>query len=288
MLAGIQWWVSKVLESYRRPVTLLPRGHSLKSMGRVSPPPRVAHAAARILSEVPDASTNLCRALLLAHARTPLACAELFYNDKEALRKVTGYGLVDRSALFRSLDSCVSLWADERIQNKRHHFYEIPVPIEFWRDDVRERELTVALAYSPAVRTTRIDYRASSISFKLVQAQSIDDVARWFNVAVDRNGLDSISERQSGRSISERLRSRGTAQASTWTFKEPSAIVRDSSWFVVVTRNDPPWGADLSLEREPYALVVTLTDRLAQRSRLYSQIQAELRSRVHLRARARN
>ena len=250
--------------------------------------PRVAHAAAKILSQIPDTSINLCRALLLAHARTPQGCANLFDDDKDALRKVTGYGLVDRSALYRSLDSCVTLLADERIQNKRHHFYEIPVPVEFWQDDVRDRELTVALAYSPAVRTTRMDYRASSISFKLVQAGSIDEVARWFNAAVDRNGLHNIRERSTDRSVSERLRSRGTAQASTWKFRDPSSLVRNSSWFVVVTRNDPSWGTNLSVEGEPYALVVTLTDRLAQRPRLYSQIQVELRNRVQIRGRARN
>ena len=251
--------------------------------------PRVAHAAAKILAEIPDATANLCRALLLAHARTPRASEQLFGNDKEALRKVTGYGIVDRSALYRSLDSCVTLWADERIENRSHHFYEIPVPAEFWQADVRERQLTVALASSPVVRTTRIDYKASSISFKLVQARSIGEVVQWFNAAVDSVGLESIGERQSGRSVSERDRSRGTAQACTWTFKNPSSEVRNSSsWFVVVTRNDPPWGTALSAGREPYALAVTLSDRLAERPRLHLQVQAELRNRAEIRARARS
>ena len=54
------------------------------------------------------------------------------------------------------------------------------------------RELTVALAYRPNVRTTRIDYRASAISFKLVNANSLDVVARWFNAAVDQDAAAKI------------------------------------------------------------------------------------------------
>ena len=108
--------------------------------------PRVANAAANILKELPSASVDLCRALLIAHARIPRPCADLFADDDEALRNVTGYGLVDRAALYRSLDDRVTLWAEDAIENRRHHFYEIPVPEEFWSGTRREREICVALA----------------------------------------------------------------------------------------------------------------------------------------------
>ena len=74
--------------------------------------PRVANAAANLLSELPDASVDLCRALLVAHARTPSPCVDLFAREDETVREVTGYGLVDRSALYRSLEDCVTLWAE--------------------------------------------------------------------------------------------------------------------------------------------------------------------------------
>ena len=147
--------------------------------------PRIANAAARIFSELPDASSDLCRALLIAHARTPSACSDLYGDDKRALLDITGYGLVDRSALFRSLDDCVTLWSEERIENRRHHFYEIPIPEGFWEGGRRERELTVSLAYRPEVRTTRIDYRASSIGFKLIQANSLDQVVQWLDADLE-------------------------------------------------------------------------------------------------------
>ena len=62
--------------------------------------PRVANAAARILAELPDAGVDLCRALLVAHARIPDACETLFANDRIILRRVAGYGRADREALF--------------------------------------------------------------------------------------------------------------------------------------------------------------------------------------------
>ncbi len=248
--------------------------------------PRVANSAAMILPGIPNASVDLRRALMLTHARTPRPCAQLFADDgdKEILRRVTGYGLVDRSALFRSSEACVTLRAEESIENRRHHFYEIPIPDDFWSPGRRDRELTVALAYRPPVRTTRIDYRAVSISFRLVPAASLDDVARAFDAASSADDAPAIGERAAGRSCSATERSRGTAQASTWTFKQPSRSVRDKPWFVVVTRNDPAWGADLSSERESYALAVLLADRGAQRPRLYAQIRARLQTRARARA----
>ena len=247
--------------------------------------PRVANAAARILGELPEASVDLCRALLVSHARTPTACSDLFADDESALRNVTGYGLVDRSALYRSMEHCVTLWAEESIEDRHHHFYEVPVPDDFWSQGRRAREVTVALAFRPPVRTTRIDYRAVAISFKFMPAGSLDEVAQSFNAAVDRNVAPTIQERAPGRRISERDRSRGTVQASTWTFMQPSKAMRESSWFVVVTRNDPAWGANLSSEREPYALTVTISDRSAEQPRLYTRIEARLRERIRVRAR---
>jgi len=244
--------------------------------------PRIAHAAARILGEIPDAGVDLCRALLVAHARTPPACSDLLADD-EAIRNVAGYGYVDRSALYRSMEDCVTLWARESIENRHHHFYEIPVPDEFWQGGRRNREITVSLAYRPPVRTTRIDYRAVGISFKLVQAESLNAVARRFNAAVARDSVEDISERNAGRGFTEQARSRGTVQASTWRFTQPSLAVQESSWFVVVTRNDPAWGANLVREQEPYALTVTLADRLAQQSRLYTRVKAQLRTRPRAR-----
>ncbi|MDN5752480.1 MAG: S8 family peptidase [Nitrosospira sp.] len=68
--------------------------------------PPVAHMAARLLAEVPNATPNLLRALIGAHARWPQACEALLNPDgnsdgREKLLRLVGYGRVDDSALVR-------------------------------------------------------------------------------------------------------------------------------------------------------------------------------------------
>jgi subtilisin family serine protease len=66
--------------------------------------PHVAHAAARLLAEVPNASMNLLRALLIANGRIPAASHDLFGGDEDQLAQVVGYGMVDVSNLYRSTE----------------------------------------------------------------------------------------------------------------------------------------------------------------------------------------
>ncbi|WP_419641255.1 hypothetical protein, partial [Thiolapillus sp.] len=53
--------------------------------------------------------------------------------------------------------------------------------------------------------------------------------------------------------------------------------------FVVVTRNDFPWGESLCDSEEEYALVVSLRDRENEKACLYSQIKAQLETRLPVR-----
>ena len=257
-----------------------------ENLGTSFAAPRVANAAAKILNELPDASVDLGRALLVAHARSPQSCTNLIPDREDELRNLIGYGLLDRSALYRSLEDCVTLWSEESIQNNSHHFYEIPIPEEFWRGSRRTRELTVALAYRPPVRTTRIDYKAISINFKLIRAVSLRKVLQWFNSDGDTNEAKRINEHSRNRRFNETTRSHGTVQADTWTFR--SAPRKSDTWYVVVTRRDLPWGLQLSDEREAYALVITLSDREAYQLQLTPSLytQVEERLQAHIRARA--
>ena len=248
--------------------------------------PRVAHAAAKLMAAFPRPGVDILRAVLLVHARTPKACTRLFADDGTGLRDVTGYGLVDRSALYRSLSDCVTLWAVESISDQCHHFYEIPIPSEFWTGGQTQREVAVALAYRPPVRTTRIDYKAVRISFKLVSADSLGSVVDRFNAAVDIDSTMKIEEHKQRRRYTEQARSKGTAQASTWEFLRPSPKARSKRWFVVVTRNDTSWGRNLASEREEYAIAVKLTNQLTSllqlQPSLYEQVRVRLRQRVRV------
>lgn len=247
--------------------------------------PQVAHRAARLLGEVPNASSNLLRALLGAHARWPQACIDLLNGDntadgKDRMLQLIGYGRIDEDALYKSVDQTVTLLAEDQIENNKCHFYELPIPESFWSRGRRVREITVALAYSPDIRTTRLDYRMSKLWFTLVTATSLNEVERAFQ----HNREEGMGERSSNRWISNSDRKNGTLQVSRWTFKQP--IRDDERVFVVATRQDTAWG-NVADSQEPYTLVAVLGDRENVAVNLYAQVRAHLEARAQARARAR-
>lgn len=247
--------------------------------------PQVAHKASRLLAEIPDASPNLLRALISAHAHWPQPSETLLNSGNRAevrdkLLRLVGYGCVDDAALYRSLDQSVTLMAEDRISNDRHHFFELPLPDCFWAGCRRTREVAVALAYSPVVRTTRLDYRRAKIWFHLVTAESLEVVTQAYR----RHREKGMGERNTGRWLSNDIRKNGTLQVSRWSFKQ--SLTNGHKVFVVVTRQDNPW-SDGRDEDEPYALAVVLTDREQANAQLYVQVRAALQARVQVRARAR-
>lgn len=260
-------------------------GSFAEDIGTSYAAPQVAHKAARLLAEIPAASHNLLRTLIGAHARWSSACEGLLAPEVDAASRdralnLLGYGQPDEAALFRSLDETVSLLSEEQIGNDHHHFYELPVPDSFWSGGRRVREITVGLAYSPAVRTTRLDYRSSKLSFTLVDAADLDEVTRAFT----RNREEGMGERSTGRWIPNGVRKNGTLQVSRWTFKQGLATGRKV--FVVVTRQDAVWSESKDAE-EPYALAIVLAERGVVATRLYADVKVALEARAQVRARAR-
>lgn len=247
--------------------------------------PQVANRAARLLKELPDASTNLLRALLAANARWPNPCMELLNPNgkaegKSRLLRLIGYGRIDEDALYRSLDQAVTLLAEDQIANDKCHFYELPIPPSFWSSGKRQREITVALAYSPDVRTTRLDYRMSKLWFTLVTAASLDEVERAFQ----RNREEGMGERGTNRWLTNNERKPCTLQLSRWDFKMP--LRNSEKVFVVVTRQDTNWG-NVADGLESYSLAAVLADRENATADLYAQVKTQLEARAQARARAR-
>jgi hypothetical protein len=181
----------------------------------------------------------------------------------------------------------VTLVADSSIENKRHHFYEIPIPLEFTSGGSRRlREIAVALAYMPPIRTTRIKYRATRIDFRLVVGPDLEHVTTMFNKATEKDDYENIRELKTA-TIGQQARSTGTVQSDYWHFRQFNANskLRNQKLFVVVTRNDFPWGENLCDSEEDYALVVSLRDRENENARLYSQIKARIEARIRPRVR---
>lgn len=248
--------------------------------------PQVAHLAASVLHEYPDATANFLRAQLCLNAVIPEASQQLMEQNK-ALKGICGYGMVDETALSRSSENAVTLITDGKIENKRHHFYEIPVPSDFTSGGKKRlREIAVALAYTPPVRSTRIKYRATRIDFRLVAARDLQHVTMMFNKATIKEDYKNINE-LAGSIIGQSVRSKGTVQADFWRFKQFTSIskLRTQKLFVVVTRNDFPWGESLCESEEDYSLLVSFRDKENSQAKLYSQIQARLVSKQSVRIR---
>lgn len=249
--------------------------------------PHVAHLAASVLHEHPNATADFVRAQLCLNAVLPQASQQLMEQHK-TLKRVCGYGQVDETALHRSLENAVTLITDGKIENKRHHFYEIPVPPEFTSGGKKRlREIAVALAYTPPVRSTRIKYRATRIDFRLVAARDLEHVTTMFNKATRKEDYQSIKELD-GATIGQTARSKGTVQSDYWHFKQftTASKLRTHKIFVVVTRNDFPWGENLCDNEESYSLLVSLRDKDNLRAQLYTQIKARLEARLPIRIRA--
>ncbi|MCU8094233.1 S8 family peptidase [Shewanella sp. SM20] len=259
--------------------------------------PYITHLAGRLLNEYPASSANLIRAMLVNQAYLPKEVATTFSEnfrnaykeDKSTLhrdvaRDVAGYGAVNEGELFRSSDNTVVLISEQSIEKDSCQFFELPLPADFLRKTLSTRELTVTLAYSPAVRTTRIEYLATQISFRLVKGTSLDEVQKYFNQASKTDVESRNDDAVSNRDISAQQRSRGTVQSSRWTFRKRNP---KEKWFVVVIRQDREWNHPDVLEEEPYALVVTVADRDNENAQLYSQIQGLITQQAEVRERQR-
>ncbi|WP_297745241.1 hypothetical protein [Nitrosomonas sp.] len=116
--------------------------------------------------------------------------------------------------------------------------------------------------------------------FTLVTAANLEEVERAFK----RNREEGMGEFGRNRWITSSERKAGTLQVSRWDFKMP--LRNNEKVFVVVTRQDTPWG-NVADDQEPYALVTVLADRENTELNLYVQVRVQLEARAQARARAR-
>lgn len=237
--------------------------------------PKIAHLAGRLLTQYPDASTDRLRALIVAHSRHPEATIELLRDDEEAIWRLLGYGLPAAEATLLSSERNVTLVREDRLGENQHHFYEIPLPDDFLRQPARRpRRITVALAHTPRVRRTRLEYRASRFQFKVVRRRSLDEVLSVFRRTPLEEQEAMIPEAGSFRPTAQK-RSKGTVQAANWNVGQVDSRWQEQRFFLVVTRTVPDWARGLS-EQEPYAVAVVLEDRSAEQVRYYTQIAQRL------------
>lgn len=239
--------------------------------------PKVAHLAGRLLREYPDASANLLRAVIIAHSSHPEEAVDLLEDDESKMYRLLGYGRPDGDAATFSSERNVTLIREDQLGENEHHFYEISLPEDFLRPPARRaRRITVALAHTPLVRRTRLEYLASSFQFRVVRRDNLDEIVKTFRRTALRDQEETIPEAGKFRPTA-RQRSKGTVQAAKWEVRQVDSRWQDQKLFVVVTRTVPPWAQNLA-NQEAYALVVVIEDRSEEQVRYYTQLSQRLRA----------
>lgn len=243
--------------------------------------PRVAHYAAQILGQYPDASPSLIRALMAAHAVVPDSCAELSL-DRAELYRLVGYGRPNNEFSLFSERNRVTLIAEEKLGPNEHHFFEIPMPEDLFTSPTRRpRRITVAIAHTPRVRRTRLKYRESELSFRMVKAENLDAVTQAYRRLRQDEQEDGIPE--NGFAPSPTMREGGTLQCATRIIGQIDERYRRRPYHLVVTNSVPNWIT--SQEPEPYSMVVVIEDQSDVEVDLYAQIRVELEARERARVR---
>lgn len=241
--------------------------------------PKVAYLAGRLLKRYPEAGPNLLRALIVAHAAIPEATRELLQDASKEMNLV-GYGKPDWDSVIYSVDSRVTLYCQEKISGQTHHFYEIPLPEDFFGGRARrKRYITVALAHMPLVRRTRIEYKGSSINFRVVRARYLDDILPIFRYT-SKEEREALLPEAGKFKPTPNVRNKGTVQAATCQIKQLDSRWGDGRLFIVVTRAVEPW-AEQIFDEEDYALVVVLKDE-SEQVRYYTQVRQLLRARIRV------
>ncbi len=249
--------------------------------------PRVTWLAGMLLKRYPQASANLLRALLVAHAHVPEATISRLgtgdlSKDEERVLQLAGFGRPDVEAALASTERRVTLVAESDLEENHCHFFEIPIPDDFVKPPHRRpRRITVSLAHTPLVRRTRLDYKGSTFSFRLERQQTADRVFALYKRAPPNAKQEKLKPELRGFRPTASIRNNGTVQVATLPIEQTSRWMKEKL-FVVVTRTVPEWAIE-KLEKEPYALTVVLEDRSQEQVRLYTQIRERLRERERVR-----
>jgi hypothetical protein len=242
---------------------------------------KVAHSAARICSQFPDASANLVRALLAASAEVPPESRELLESISDnAVLQLCGYGLPSLPRAMFSDSNRAILYAENELPFDRFHIYEVPIVEEFCVVD-GEREIAVALAFDPPVRHSRLDYLGTTMSFRLIRGKTVEDVAAAFKQQDSTQPkVQSISvPYDCSMSPGPTTREGSTLQKAAFVMKKKPRDYGETYFLVV--RCHQKW-APHELSPQRYAVVVTIQHRAEVD--LYARIQARLQQPVRLRA----
>ena len=177
--------------------------------------PKVAHLAGLIQREIPQASVDLIRALIVNAAQWP----ERLATTEDTLR-ILGYGVpsADRALVPGGARCLITI--EERIPIGTAHYFRIPFPTAlFDRTPETRLRVSVTLAYRAPVRKTNAKYRGTILEWGFSKiGESCDQFRRrcsTVNPAASAEEDEELEDEPIGNwnwTVKQRLRTRGTVQ----------------------------------------------------------------------------
>lgn len=195
---------------------------------------KVSHLCGRIAEQLPEASVDLIRALLVASAMWPQRL-----NSVADTVRVFGYGVPkEERALSPGAERCLIIIEDE-IRIGHAQFFRIPFPTNLFEANPEVMlRVSISLSYRPPVRKTNAKYRGTILEWNFSKR---DETLQQFRqrCATKRSDEDDevVEEQLIGDwnwTIGKRLRTRGTAQKD-W-FEATAADFSEELYLAVIGR----------------------------------------------------
>ncbi|NLR73494.1 S8 family peptidase [Novosphingobium sp. ERN07] len=200
--------------------------------------PIVAHKAAILLEQFPDAPANFLRAMLALSARVPAAAESILCAlSPRAPLDVCGNGVANIDEAIASDDNRVAFFTNDEIGLDRFAVYEVPIP-KLFQTTKGSREISVALAFDPPVRRTRADYLGVTMGWRLIRGASEQDVFDKFRVWEKAEGdPPPFPKRNECKTFpGSQIREKGTLQRGSFTAKTDMSTYGDRYFLAVWCR----------------------------------------------------
>ncbi len=239
---------------------------------------KVSHLCGRIAEELPDASVDLIRALVVGSAIWPQRL-----NSVVETVRIFGYGVPRAERALRpGGERCLIIIEDE-IRIGHAQFFRIPFPTNLFEANPEVMlRVSICLSYRPPVRKTNAKYRGTILEWSVSKR---DETLQQFRqrCATKRSDEDEeqIEEQPIGDwnwTIGKRLRTRGTAQKD-W-FEATAADFADELYLAVIGRRG--W---LSKERQDegfsqrYAVAISI-EVMGAAIPIHEEIEARVRIQI--------
>lgn len=219
--------------------------------------PMVAHKAAILLEQYPEASANFLRAMLaMSSELSENAYATLDkVSDRDALM-ICGNGVPNVGHAVGSDDSRVVFFANDTIAPDHFAVFELPIPSLF-QTTKGIREITVSLAFDPPVRHTRADYLGLTMGWRLLRGTDekkvFDKFRKWEQAEGDP---PEFPDKFNCKTFpGPTLREKGTLQCARFVAQRSIATYGDTYYVAVWCRRR--WAPD-TVKSQRFSLAVQL------------------------------